>query len=299
MADKTLGIKVTEEVYDKAKATIEMSGLTAKDWLEKAVALYELNSLKDGISGDYSNDLAELEVHTTRIYSLISNMIARSTYLKDHAVKEITDKLEGKEGIITDLQEQNKSLKVTISTLEEQHKLSSENAVALEEKLTSMQNSLDNNQALINEYKEKNDTLSGLVTKYQGYAEENEALKTAFEAEKASLVQQLNEQQTTSTEQIHKLEHAQQQANERIRELEKVLENAQLNHARELEIMQERKDLEREKALVEVEREYQAKLQTQNEKYNDKVAEMHTENERIRTNYEAKLEAIEKNKPKQ
>ena len=71
-----------------------MSDLTAKDWIEKAVALYEINSLKDCISGDYSNSLAELEVHTTRIYTLISNMVARSTYLKDHAVKEVTDKLE-------------------------------------------------------------------------------------------------------------------------------------------------------------------------------------------------------------
>ncbi|UDK94804.1 hypothetical protein EYB33_00715 (plasmid) [Lysinibacillus sphaericus] len=106
-----------------------------------------------------------------------------------------------------------------------------------------------------------------------------------------SLVQQLNEQQTAYTEQIHQLEQAKQQAYERVRELETTLENAQLNYTRELEIMQERKDLEREKALVEVEREYQRKLQAQNDKYNDKVAEMHAENERIRGNYEAKLEA--------
>ena len=85
---------------------------------------------------------------------------------------------------------------------------------------------------------------------------------------------------------------AQQQANARIRELETTLENAQLNYTRELEIMQERKDLEREKALVEVERTYQAKLQAQNDKYNDKVAEMHAENERIRQNYESRLEAF-------
>ncbi|TKI72533.1 hypothetical protein FC756_01360 [Lysinibacillus mangiferihumi] len=291
MADKTFGVKVTEEVYDKAKATVEMSGLTGKDWLEKVISLYELNSLKDGISSDYSNDLAELEVHTTRIYSLISNMVARSTYLKDHAVKEVSDKLDSKEGIIAELQEKNRSLKLSISDLEEQHKEASKHALTLENTLVSMQNTIDNNQALINEYKEKNDTLSGLVTKYQGYADENEALKKAFEVEKASLVQQLNEQQTAYTEQIHQLKQAKQQAYERVRELETTLENAQLNYTRELEIMQERKDLEREKALVEVEREYQAKLQAQNDKYNDKVAEMHAESERIRGNYEAKLEA--------
>ena len=54
-----------------------------KERIEKAFDLYELNSLNDGTSGDYSNDLAELEVHKTRIYILISNMITRSSYLKD------------------------------------------------------------------------------------------------------------------------------------------------------------------------------------------------------------------------
>ena len=49
-------------------------------------------------------------------------------------------------------------------------------------------------------------------------------LKTTFEAEKASLVQQLNEQQTASSDQIRQLEQAQQQGNARIRELETTLE---------------------------------------------------------------------------
>ncbi len=51
--------------------------------------------------------------------------------------------------------------------------------------------------------------MSGLVSKYQRYAEENEILKTTFETEKASLVQQVNNQQTASTEQIRQLEQAQ------------------------------------------------------------------------------------------
>ncbi len=175
----------------------------------------------------------------------------------------------------------------TVVVLQEQEK-------ELKEKLKANETTLENNQALIAEYKEKNDTLSGLVAKYQGYAEENEALKATFEAEKTSLVQQLNEQRTASTEQIHQLEQAQQQANERVRELEKNLENAQLNHMRDFEIMQERKDLEREKAILEIERDYQAKLQVQNDKYNDKIAEKHVENERIRGNYEARLDALVK-----
>lgn len=293
MADKTFGVKVNEEMYEKAKMVIESSGISSKDWFEKAVALYEMNSIKQG-SSDYTQDLTELEHHTTRMYELIVNMIQRSVYLKDHAVKDISDKLDLKEALISDFQLQFLKFKEEI-TLKSNTVISlQEKEKEFKEKLKANETTLENNQALIAEYKDKNDTLSGLVARYQGYAEENEALKAAFEVEKASLVQQLNEQRTTAAEQIRKLEQAQQQANERARKLENNLDNAQLNHTRDFEIMQERKDLEREKALVEIEREYQAKLQAQNDKYNDKIAEMHTENERIRGNYEARLDALVK-----
>ena len=277
MADKTLGIKVTEEVYDKAKAVIEMSGLTAKDWIEKAVALYEINSLKDGISGDYSNDLAELEVHTTRIYTLISNMVARSTYLKDHAVKEVTDKLEGKESIISELQEQNKSLKATISTLEEQHKLANENVLSLEEKLTTMQNSLDNNQALINEYKEKNDTLNGLLAKYSDYANENERLKTALATVKAEL-----------TARATAAEKANEQLAHQLKEAEQLLTKTNDQHQTELSILSEKKDIERDKALVALERNNQEQLTAANEK----IRSLYDEIARLRALYEDQIGAL-------
>lgn len=90
MSDKTFGVKVNEELHDKVKDMIEVSGLTAKEWFEKAVALVELQQIKEEVS-DYKEDLTELEVHTTRIYELISNMVARSIYLRDAAVKEIAD----------------------------------------------------------------------------------------------------------------------------------------------------------------------------------------------------------------
>lgn len=44
-----------------------------------------------------------------------------------------------------------------------------------------------NNQRLIDEYKDKNNTLSGLVSKYQAFAEENEKLKEEFSKEREQL----------------------------------------------------------------------------------------------------------------
>lgn len=75
---------------------IDSSGISAKEWFEKAVSLTEINVIKQG-AVDYNQDLSELGVHTTRIYELVSNMIQRSIYIKDHAVKEYADKVGQKE----------------------------------------------------------------------------------------------------------------------------------------------------------------------------------------------------------
>src|SRR5690606_19389891 len=107
MADKTFGVKVSEELHEKVKTMIENSGESAKEWFEKAVAVVELQSIKQGAT-DYNQDLNELEVHTSRIYELVSNMVQRSIYIKEHAVKEIVDKLEQKEAIIGEYQEKAK-----------------------------------------------------------------------------------------------------------------------------------------------------------------------------------------------
>lgn len=277
MADKTLGFKVTDEVYDKAKTMIDMSGLTSKDWLEKAVALYEVNSLKDGISGDYSNDLAELEVHTTRIYTLISNMIARSSYLKDSAVKEVLEKLDSKESIITDLQEQNKTLKTNLGEFEVKYKVESEEKAKLDEKLISLQTTLDNNQALIDQYKEKNDTLNGLVSRYSGYSEENDKLK----AEMAELKDESTARVAAITKENEQLSH-------RISELESQMVKDREQHETTLNLTIERKDIEREKALVELERQNQEELKAAN----NKVRSLYDEIEDARKTYATQIEDL-------
>ena len=56
----------------------------------------------------------------------------------------------------------------------------------------SQQSAIENIQLLITEYKEKNDTLSGLVAKYQAFANENEKLKTEFTNERELLRSKVN-----------------------------------------------------------------------------------------------------------
>lgn len=253
MADKTFGVKVSEEMYEKVREVIESSGTSSKEWFERAIALYEMNAIKQG-SSDYTQDLTELEHHTTRMYELIVNMIQRSVHLKEYAVKEVAEKLESKEAIITDLQQQNQEFKQEVETKKEGILEFEKQAEELGEKLLANQTMLENNQALISEYKDKNDTLSGLVTKYQGYAEENEKLKNTFEIEKAEWAKKSKTDKIAFEEKISELSQEKQTVSEEIRVLRMDFEQAKANHENDLSLLTERKELEREKAVVEAER---------------------------------------------
>lgn len=291
MADKTFGVKVSEEMYDKAKMVIESSGVSSKDWFEKAVALYEMNSIKQG-SSDYTQDLSELEHHTTRMYELIVNMIQRSVYLKDYAVKDISDKLESKEAIILDFQQQLVQLKEEIKSKTDMINYLEGLEKDSKEKLKTNETTLENNQALIAEYKEKNDTLNGLVAKYQAYADENEQLKIEFSKEKSELIEQANAAETKS--------NALQQD---LAEAQKTLTAEKQKFEDALQLSIERKNLEREKALVELERQQQAQIAKINEQHNEQIqtlyaeiAELRKTNEANREKYQAEIEALKAKK---
>ena len=291
--DKTFGVKVSDEMYEKAKSVIEASGISSKEWFEKAVALYELNSIKQG-SSDYTQDLTELEHHTTRIYDLITNMIQRSVYLKDHAVKEVTDKLNSKESIINDLQLQVQKFKVELTEKTQEADTLQDQLKQVEEKLVANQTMLENNQALINEYKEKNDVLNGLVAQYKGYKDDNEALKV-----------QLNDVQTQLTARALK---AEKQVDELTRVLENTKAAAESAKQRSEEAIQmtiERKDLEREKALVELERKHQESVNDLNAAHTEEIRSLYAEiaelrkvNEQNREKYQAEIETLREQKDK-
>jgi chromosome segregation ATPase len=281
MADKTFGVKVNEELYEKVKLMIDSSGISAKEWFEKAVSLTEMNAIKQGAT-DFSQDISELEVHTSRIYELVANMIQRSIYIKDHAVKEYADKLEQKEDIISEYQ--NKAAAAT-----EDAKVSKEEKAALEKEKEALLKQLEevrsvnlNNQLLIDEYKQKNDTLSGLVSKYQSFAEENEKLKDEYAKERERLKSQIQELITQTYDQQDEITKVNQQ-----------LVTLKQNQETELERLAEKKEYEKDRAVLETERNYQEKLLATNTEYNDKIRSLYEELSHVRNEYQGRIQGLE------
>lgn len=280
MADKTFGVKVSDDLYEKVKMMIEGSGSSSKEWFERAVALTEVQNLKDG-SPDYKQDLSELEIHTTRIYELVANMLQRANYIKDDAVRGLAEKLDSKEMTITDLQATVKELQERLSGLEKESQQNTSEKEELAKQLEDQRSVNTNNQALIQEYKDKIDTLSSLVNQYKDYATENIELKESFAAEKESMIadfQQKEERFQSATEELKATVRDQQDQIEKLSQNKEILKANQVN---ELTRLTEMKDLEKERAVLETERNYQEKLQEIHNQYNEKLARLY---EKLETN---------------
>lgn len=253
---------------------IETSGSSSKEWFEKAVALTEVQELKTG-APDYKQDLSELEIHTTRIYELVANMIQRAGYIKDDAVRELNEKLSSREFTIASLQTNVKELQERSTELEEAAKQNANEKAELAEQLEGLRSINSNNQDLIQEYKEKIDTLSSLVNQYKGYAEENAELKEQHAAEKESMNSEFNQREgrlLSSNEELKATVRDQQAQIEKLSQDNEVLE---VNHSSELTRLTEAKDIERERAVLEVERQYQRNLQEIHNQYNEKLARLY------------------------
>ena len=69
------------------------------------------------------------------------------------------------------------------------------------------------------------------------------------------------------------------------------------SHVIELERINEKRDYEKDKALLEMEKEYQQKLLQSNEGYNNKVKQMYDEINHIRKEYEIRTEQLTQEKP--
>jgi chromosome segregation ATPase len=281
MADKTFGVKVSEELQERVQNMISNSNLTAKEWFEKAVALVEINELKEG-SSDYKQDLNELEVHTTRIFELVTNMIQRANYLKQSETKGLVEKIEQKDTVIAEYQGKVNENQVYLQTLQEQMAtFKHENQTLLEQlgetKLTNV-----NNQELIKEYKEKIDSMSGLVAKYQGFASENESLKEKFEKEKEQVISQLKEI-------LGQIDDQQ----EEIKTYQQTIQSLKDAHKVEIERLEEKKSYEKDRELLNQEKAFQEQISTLNKEHNQEIKALYDEKDRLRKEFEEKIEKLQ------
>ncbi|WP_134704931.1 hypothetical protein [Ammoniphilus sp. YIM 78166] len=123
--------------------------------------------------------------------------------------------------------------------------------------------------------------MTGLIAEYKTYREENQQLKEAIH----NFQQQVQEKSTQLV-----------QRDQDIAAVEEKVKQLQAKHADELDRLAERKDMEKERELLQVRTEYQEKLQKVNEESTSKIQSFYERMEQIRKEYEHQIEELKKKK---
>lgn len=241
-----------------------------------------MQSLKEGAT-DYVSDICELEVHTTTIFELVSNMVQKSVYLKDKAVDDLEKLLEQQHEINTSFQSKLHEITEQKEQASKELEVSQQEQTELEKQLEELRETLEINKMLVSEYKDKNDTLTGLLAKYEGYASENEQLKETMANERGTHQSQIADLSRQNHEKVVTIKELKQQT-ERLIEAHKLA----------LDRHEEHKDVEQEKkALLILEREHQKALANAKNEYSDKLKELYENMDKQRQSHEQKIEELQ------
>lgn len=262
MSREVFSIKLDEELRNKIKELIDQSGEQGNTFMENLIKLYEINNAKD-IMPSAMGDVEELQTLTKRMYDIFTGLIERSSNLIKDRESVLKEEIEKKSRSINVVQEKLDARNRELETLKTaQEEFISENE-ELKKKLQefdlkvwqveqSNKEIISSKDALIEEYKEKNDNLSGILLEYQQYKDKNKELLQVIDVLKAEIDDL-------------KLSLSAQQSSEE--KLKAEIELLRSQHKMSLE----RADMEKEKAILELRKEYQSKFETLSNEHNLKI----------------------------
>ena len=270
MGDTTYSVRVPEDLKEKLTQVMQESGLTGKEFVGDLLSLYQLHQAKENVPVALQTDIDELRQYTSRINHIYANMVERTHQTVQLQKADHEEELEKIKAALAELEGDFQGQKETITQLkQEKEALAAQNHDKEKELTTkekeylrsysSMEDNLKVKETLLEEYKEKVESLAGIVTEQKEYKEqakalEKEAKKAGESLEKETKEKQkLAEQLTTSQEQLAEKEKAHQEA---------------------LATLEEKLTLSCDKQLLKMQQEHQEQLQVLQEGYNTKVKEL-------------------------
>lgn len=259
MADNNNPFSVRMESEDKEKLMelIQESGKSSKEFMSILMGAYELNKVKIDIP-EVAEDINHLEALTNQINNVYMNMAKRIQTIDTAKTLQFNKDMEIYKSKIESLKVENEGFKVDKEAMANLLQDSYAISEGLKKQVTQFTEIMDSNKALIQEYKEKNDTLAGLVNEYKGFKNENETLKALLADSQARNIDLSNKVNTKDME---------------IDTLKTKLEAAAAEAPKEIRRTSELKDFEKEKALLEQEKLFNKKLQELQEESNKKILE--------------------------
>lgn len=261
-------VRMEQEDKEKLLEMIQESGKNNKEFMNVLVSAYELNRAKTEIP-EIAKDIEGLEALTQRINDYYVNIGKRIVDTQKSKDILYTKDMEIFKNRIEALKAENEKVNAELEGLKEAYNSTCEDNEELKKQIKQLTQIQESNSALIEEYRGKIDTLSGIIEEYKGYKAENETVKGLLADAQAKSVNQENS--------INKLNGEIENLNGSISALKeenkKAIADLNNKHIEELKASGEKAAIEKEKALLELNKEFNNKMQLQQEQFNKTIQE--------------------------
>ena len=283
-----LGIRLDTEERKRFDEFVNEEGKNNKDFLNTLLNLYELNKGKVK-NINLIGDIEVLEGYTNKIQQTFINIIDKLENQKGDIVENsqkdlqiYKDKVESFRNMIMISDSEKIELKRTLE----------DNVKALDllrEQNKQAQQSLTDKTTIVEEYKNKNDTLAGILEEYKGYKTENQKLKQLL-IDAQGNNDLLNDDIKNRSFIINKL-------NDDLKAKDNIIDNLKFNNAADIKKLEQnnKKELEQSKkenelniklAVAEIKEELNNKLNKEQLKHNADI-------EQYQAKYKSLLEEID------
>ena len=257
MADITYSFKTDEETREQIKHLIDESGISGKDFFGNLLSAYELGKVKEG-SPLLTADIDELESLTKRINTIFINIGERVNTLQAEHAEQLRQSQESGSSTIELLQLRIKTLESDrlcdeerIQSIIEDKEQAENQSSGLHSRINELEETIQDKNSLIGEYKEKLDTLTSIANEYRAASGENPQLKSKI----IGLTAQIQDYQ------------------EKIDQISSRLDEKSAEYAEQLIKQQDALSITHERNMLELERKHQRELQEQQERHSRKLNE--------------------------
>lgn len=278
MADNTpFSVRMEQEDKEKLLKLIQDSGKSNKEFMTSLINIYDLNKAKIEMP-EIAQDIEGLEALTKQISDYYVNMGKRIEAIRKSKDIEFAKETEIYKDKIETLKDENNNINEKFISLQEVYNNINSDYDKLNKQLSQLQESLNDKNLLVEEYKSKNDTLTGLLSEYKQYKIEIEKYKKSLEASQKQNTNLANE----IKENNKIIENLKKDLNSKVVELGN-------KYKSNIEALKDKADIEKSKEILILQKQHQEEIQKINLKNNKTIEE-------YQAKYKQLLEELEKNK---
>lgn len=256
--DTTWSVRMPDEMKEKMSDIITESGLNAKEFISQIIQTYELKAARK-LQPVMDADIEELSLLTGRVHNLFINLCEKVTSFQQQKEEEFGVKLSEKDGMLVVFNERIRVQEHQLIQYEDKIAALKKQYEDICQQHTQTAEMCEAHKALVLEYREKNDTLTGLLGEYQEFKHQIEILKQAVEEEKALRCD---------------IESKLREKDNEIRQLKTLAEETEKAAVAQLQQRLESLNIEKEKEILVLQKEHQKKLETTHKQYTDKIKEL-------------------------